>query len=697
MRQHMKQLARSFSFGVCIVLGTGAMAAAKPDPVTLTPEGEKLQARYAATLSTLQAEIAKVVPSSNEQKKAALLQAQEAVKKATAEANAAQQNFGKINTGKALVEHAKGKWIGGAEKGIAQAEAALKKATTDAEREAAKKDLAKWQANKEDGLKALKERQAAWDKAKEDEPKLTQANKAAQAALAQAQANELAAAKALLSDVAPFLAGDKLDVKLVACNVLLQGTPKGLAAFAQQGKAQEALLEKLLADNALMKEMLESGGAKDGQYGQAMQIFSAIQQASPKAKEGLFRRLALGVSLEHASPVEQRNAVAKTNAPATVDPVKRFQHYEKAYLTGELDTAFKGLTVWEYRMVVNSDAPDHVLAWGREMLRNYRPDHILTPDYGWRYSGLVRTDVAYKHSQEYTDTDTLEFFQNVLMNGGICGRRAFFGGYILRAFGIPSVRRPQPGHAALAHWTPKGWVVNLGAGWGSGSVEGRPDTEFLLETQVRNYPQDYLKALRAQWISNAIGEKKSTNKKDANGGFWSTLARFEEKTIIAEAKPTQLAALGAELGEANESAEAKAKAVAKATVAEADKKISVDASGVITIPAAACNGAQLMNSFQGGQQMICGGNATVLCTVDVPRAGTYALAARVVTVHGAAQLQLTANNAKDPVTLALPFTSGSWQTSEPAKVTLAQGKNTLSFSKPTTSMAIKEFTLTPVK
>jgi len=79
-------------------------------------------------------------------------------------------------------------------------------------------------------------------------------------------------------------------------------------------------------------------------------------------------------------------------------------------------------------MIVNSDAPDHVLAWGREMLRNYRPDHILNPDYGWRYSKVVSTDVAYCHSYEYKDTDSLEFFQNVIKNGGICGRRAFSAG-----------------------------------------------------------------------------------------------------------------------------------------------------------------------------------------------------------------------------------------------------------------------------
>ena len=38
-------------------------------------------------------------------------------------------------------------------------------------------------------------------------------------------------------------------------------------------------------------------------------------------------------------------------------------------------------------MVVNCDEPDEILAWGREMLRNYRPDHIYNPDYGWRYVG----------------------------------------------------------------------------------------------------------------------------------------------------------------------------------------------------------------------------------------------------------------------------------------------------------------------
>lgn len=676
---------------------TGASAGEKEAPeAPLTEAGQKLFAQYTELLKVLQAEIAKALPNIDTQKKAAFQEKREAVKKAAAEANAAQQALGKIQTAKALVDHAKGKWIGGAEKGIAEAEAALKKAATEAERDAAKKELAKWQANKEDGIKALKERQEAYDKARLEEPRLTEANQKAQAALAQAQTNELTAAKALLTDFDPFLANDKLDAKLVKCTVLAEATPRGLAEFAQQGKEQEALVEKLLTDTAWMKEMLEVGGAKGGKYGRAMQIYTDIQKASPRAREGILYRLALGTSLEHAVPVGQHNAVANTNAPTVVDPVKRYLHYEKAYLDGELDPAFKNMTAWECRYITDSDAPDHVLAWGREMLRNYRPDHISNPDYGWRYSGVVRTDVAYRHSQEYKDTDSLDFFQNVIKNGGICGRRAFFGRFIVKSFGLPAWGVAQHAHAALGRWTPAGWVVNLGANWEWSWYEGRTGLDFLLETQARKYPRDYLKVLRAQWAGDALGEQKYNSQKEGSGGWWNVMALFEKKVIVTEAKSVHLAALGTELGEANESSEAKTKAVEAATITDADKKIVIDQTGVITIPAAACGGAQMMKSFLGGQQMICGGG-TFSCEVDVPRAGTYALTARVVTVHDELHLQLTPNNAKDSIDMVIPYTCGLWEKTKPVDVTLVEGKNVLSFSKPTNSFAVKEFTLTPVK
>ena len=101
-------------------LSPASAAPKKAEPgIQLTEAGKQLEARYAATFTALQAEITKALPSVSEQKKAALQKARDAVKAAEAEANAAQQSLSKIQGAKGLVDHAKGKWIGGAEKGIA--------------------------------------------------------------------------------------------------------------------------------------------------------------------------------------------------------------------------------------------------------------------------------------------------------------------------------------------------------------------------------------------------------------------------------------------------------------------------------------------------------------------------------------------------------------------------------------------------
>ena len=666
----------------------------------LTGAGQNLQAYYADQLKALQGEVARGLPNIDGQQKAAFQKAREEVKVKAAAADAAQKPLNSIQAAKGQVAHAKDKWIGGAEKGIAQAQAKLKKATTPAEREAAQKELAKWQANKQDGLKALKERQQALDKAKNDEQRSTQASEAARAALAQAQSNEQMAAKALLTKADPFLSSEKLDAKLIACVVLTEATPRGLAAFAQQGQQQEALAEKLLRDAPLMKEMLIAGGAKYGKYGRAMEIYTAIQKASPKASAGALQRLALATSLEHAVPIPQSNPVAQTGAPATVNPVKRYLHYEKAYLDGELDPAFKNLTAWEYRMVIDCDAPDQILAWGREMLRNYRPDHIFNPNYGWRYSATVRTDVRYGSQNVKDDLPSLQQYQNIIKDGGVCGRRAFFGRFILCSFGIPTWGVTQHAHAALSHWTPNGWVVNLGAGfqhsWWDKDEAPRSGSDFLLETQAREHAADYVKVLRAQWASRALGEQAYNDRKNVDGGFWSSMGHYQ--AVVIASKAVELGPLGQELGEANESPETKAMAVAQATITNADKNIVSAPSGAITIPAAACGGAQLMKSFLGGQQLFSGGG-TINCDVNVPRAGKYALTARVVTVQENPKLLLTANDAKGPVEITVPYTVGKWEQTPPVYVSLVNGRNSLRFARPAGSrgLAIREFTLTPVR
>jgi hypothetical protein len=710
----MKKLVLLTAAIVTCLTGISTAAKEAPKPVALTDAGQKLEAKYAETLASLKTDITKGLPTANEKKMAAFGQAREDEAAADAALKAAQKAFGAINAGHGGVAHAKGKWIGGAEKGIAASQAKIKAAKTDEERKAAQEELAKWEQNKLDGLAALKERQAKLDEALANEPKLTKDRKDAEEALAKAQVNVLKALDKLGMD--RVLKSDKLDAKLAQFAVITQATPKGLAQYAQQGRKHEKLIKQLLGDDDLMIQMAVADGAKSGKYGRTMEIYNAIQKASKKAKYGTLQRLALGISLEHAIPVGQRSATALTDAPKNIDPVKRYLQFEKAFLDGELDPLFKDLSVWDSRMVVNGNEPDETHVWGREMLRNYRPDHITTPDYRWRYVKAVRTDIRYGSQDNKYDKPEQQFFQNILMNGGVCGRRAFFGRFMLRSFGIPTTARPQRGHAALVHWTPDGWVVCLGGGWGIGWASGpggpggkrASDLDFLAVTQGRMTGAPYMQVMRAKWIGDALGEARAYGLIGGSSSFWNTVALYQQRAIIADAKAVALAAVGTDLGEANES-KVKA-AMEEVTITEADREIFVDKKGVITIPAVACSKPLkstgkiiFMDSHLGGKQLHysrVGGAEDFEYTFDAPKAGKYELVARVVTPSWRQHLSVAANGAKEPVDIKLPYTVGMWDTTEPVEIALAKGKNVLTFSRNhegLKGMTVKDFTLTPVR
>ena len=402
--------------------------------------------------------------------------------------------------------------------------------------------------------------------------------------------------------------------------------------------------------------------------------------------------------------------MAETDAPEFVDPVKRYLSYEKAFLDGELDPAFKDLSVWDYRMVVDGEEPDKIAAWGREMLRNYRPDQVTKPDYRWRYVELVRSDIRYGSQDNKFDEDELQFFQNILKNGGICGRRAFIGRFILRSFGIPTTARPQPGHAALAHWTPDGWVICLGGGWGAGNTKGRygKDLDFLANTQARMAgADDFMQVKRAQWIGDVMGEDRVFGfHAKQQPGFWYGVSLYTQNGIIEASNAKTLAAVGEDIGEANVTKEHIE--IAKVEITEEDRRIHADAKGAIIIPAAATSSPTqssgpiiFMDSVLGGKQLHYSrnGDGEFEYAFDVPAAGKYELTAKLVTPSWQQNLVLTANGAKDPVEIPLPFTVGMWGETKPVTVELKEGNNTFSFTRKSDGQAkgfsIKEFKLTP--
>ncbi|MAG58034.1 MAG: hypothetical protein CMJ83_17245 [Planctomycetes bacterium] len=690
----------------------GALA---PEESPLTEAGRSLETRYSEELEKLKATILKSVPKVNERKKAAYLKAREIEKAAVADVKQEQEALNKSRGAVGLLNHRKA-WIGRATKGVAEAEEKLKQAEAmrgDGKQKAvavreARSALAKIQENYGMAASELKKSQKAVAKANAEEPKLTKALASAQKALTVAQARTMTAVNAL--GLGPFLAGNRLDAKLAKYVVLTEATPRGLAEFAQQSSKQRKLVDKLLADGDLMIQMAVADGAAGGKYGRAMEIYAAIQKTSTKARRGTLQRLALAIALEHAVPVKQRNAKSRTDAPATVDPVKRHLHFERAFRDGALDPAFKDLSVWNYRMVVNGEEPDEILAWGRKMLRSYRPDHVSTPDYRWRYVEAVRTEVRYGSQDNKYDKPELQFFQNILMNGGVCGRRAFFGRFILRAFGIPTTARPQRGHAALAHWTPDGWVVCLGAGWGHGWTKTRykNDLDFLANTQARAVAKPFLQVKRAQWIGRLLGEKQTLGLHSGDPALWHGVALYRQKAIIEKAKAVTLDAVGTDIAEANESKVKRA--IRKTTVTDEDRQIVTRTDGVITIPAVACTKPRsstrkirFMESSLGGMQLHYGRqgrNGEFEYTFDAPKAGRYALTARVVTPSWKQHLLVAANGAKEPTDIALPFTVGMWDRTEPVEVSLVKGTNVLTFSRNhggLKGVTIKDFTLTPIR
>ena len=599
-------------FAAALMVAVIASLPASGQEAELNATGKQLEASYSEQMKVLERDLKKSLSRFDAADKAAYLKAKEAETKA-------RKNFDTYNSGikggvkkaEGLVNHAEGKWIGGAKNAIRNAEKKLKAAKNDGQRKAAQQELDKAKQNLAAGEQALGERLKALELAKKAETEGPRLIKEATEALAKAQNNTRKVLDQTgLSDV---LMSGALDGKLAKYVVLKEATPKGLALFAQKDRASMALVDQLLADEDLMTLMLIHDGAEraragrgqgPAQYGPAMKIYTDILKASPKAKSGVLHELALACALEHSAPNPQRNAEADTTAPTIVDPVKRYLTYEKAFVAGELDPAFKNLNAWELRFVIDGEEPDELSAWGRQMMRNFRPEQTRG-DYGWRYVRIVTSDVQYGSHNVPLDRDELQFFQNIIMNGGVCGRRAFFGRFILRCFGIPTIARPSRGHAALAHWTPKGWVVNLGPGWGGGWTKtyyanGR---DFVATSQARTNRMQYPAVKRAQWMGDVAGEPRVYGaNQDITPGFWNAMSLHLQQRIITKSNAQTLEALGTNLGEADGSSITEEAASAE----DVQETISVAANGTITIPAAAfatANRGQIQTSKSYGPGM----------------------------------------------------------------------------------------------
>ncbi len=522
-----------------------------------------------------------------------------------------------------------------------------------------------------------------------------------------------AAAMPILSRINGFLSSDNLDAALVKASIIGYATPRGLAAFAQQSPEHEQLINELLNDPTLMKQMQMADGARHGNYGLTMEIYTAIEKASAEAHKGILRRLALGTALMQApaKPSVGPQSALLGNAPTPFNPVKRFLNYQTAYLDKDLSPYFPTLTTWDCRFVTNDSFTDKEISWYRTMLQNYEPQYIFSE----QYLNPVHTDVGYCHPN--WDAVSGLFAARILAGGGECGPRAWIGRLGERAFGIPVWGYKQRGHAAMSHWTPNGWVSVLGAGWQWAWWNNRSGLNFYLETQARRFPQQFIKALRAQWVAEALGEHRPDLRKPGTGDMWYALAIKIERAIVASGAPAPKAPSYAQLAQMY--GPTKAQMVEAAPVSRAEMEVSTDGQGVIHIPAVACQKSlprgfraiSFTKSFLGGMQAHYVAwskgrgrhrqmsTSPISYTVFTNHAGEYQLMAKVVTVKAPQKLIVDVNHAGNSSELTIPWTNGMWQQTQPVAVRLVSGKNVITFSQGTgfKSVTIKEFKLTPVQ
>lgn len=523
-------------------------------------------------------------------------------------------------------------------------------------------------------------------------------NRAFTGAIAQCQRT----AGPILSMVDPFLSSDQYDNQLVEASIIADATPRGLATFAQQSKANEALINSLLADPALMKQMQMADGARHGNYGLTMQIYTAIEKASPLSHKGILQRFALAIALL------QRPALAWY----PFHPVKRYLNFQNAYLKKELSPYFPTLTTWDCRFVADEPYTNQQISWFRHMFMNYEPNNVMTG----HYLNIVHTDVGYNHMHFHCVPGGKP--AQFIAGGGECGARAWIARLAERSFGIPTWGVQQVGHAALTHWTPNGWVTRFSAGWDWIWWNQRSGLHFLLESQARAYPKKFMRVLRARWIGSALGEQKPDLRSYGTGGYWFAIADCEEREIVASGKPTYVTPSLTQLAKLN--GLTLAQKLAATEVPSSAMEISEAANGAITIPAAAYSGhtgvvpgVTSMKSFSGGMQIFyhCGQPAgkkhhPFQYVVKVNRPGTYEITAKYISVKPTEYLNLTVNNGSAPATMTMPWTNGMWQVTKPVKINLVKGENTLIFNRGKMTgyhargiftLSLKAFVLTPAK
>ena len=512
------------------------------------------------------------------------------------------------------------------------------------------------------------------------------------------------AAKPILETTVGTLTELDLEMSLLRTAILTRATAKGLAKFSNESDLNGQLVETLMNSKKIMKEMMIHGGARENQFGHSMKLYTQIMANVPKDRfQKVNKKLAMAAALEFATPQTEFDTSVQ------IDALERFQHYEKAHRKGELDPAFSHFKTWEYRLAINSDAPNAQLQWGRDMLMNFAPHIVSIYDEKWRYCYQVKSDVGYRAPKWTSSPRT---YQQVLSGGGREGPRAWYGRYICQAFGIPVWGVKQEKNVALSRWTPKGWELILAnpPDWSTCHHNDRPGTDFFEEVQARSAVSEqeyYEKVILLECLADACKEKI---KKPEDSMFvhpsrvWRSLALCQRQIFSKLATEECYQRTGPSV-----------------VVTKLDKYLEeldpnapplpfeVEKRGGVIIPAGSFQESsgpkhvKAVPSFGGGTQLhLLDAEAEVQyalpSNISFQEDKGYMLTATVCTVHMEQPLLHLEVDGDETYQIEIPYTLGEWETTKPIQVRVG-GLSSLKFYRKKSDacfgLAIKQFTFAP--
>ncbi|KAL3925142.1 MAG: hypothetical protein SGILL_000600 [Bacillariaceae sp.] len=488
-----------------------------------------------------------------------------------------------------------------------------------------------------------------------------------------------------------------LESSILKGAMIQQATPQGLADWVAQDSKHELYIEQMMKSTDMLKFMLTHGGPKDGNWGEAIKIYFDISSEFPEEADDLtkvYRKIAMAVALELATPINEFDTKIQ------VCPVKRYKHYADAYKNGDLDAAFPHFSVWEMRHIINSNAKDDQLAWGRKMLMNYCPYISTLTDLKLRYNYILETDVLMRNP---TWTSSPRTYQQILSGGGKDKPNAWFGRFICKAFGIPTWGCSQHKLESFIRWTPTGWVPIKGARWEECSSEGVSGIDFQAESSARagHSSEDYYKKIvLLEALADLMDAKRGETATEADKNMIHPMKLWRSLCTIQKA--LMLEAVTIECFERSGEGCVKTKTEEYLdlfqTETEAPEIMYED--GVANIPASAhgytSGNKMLTASTDGGTQLQFLSDACAEFEVDDMEPRTHTLTLEVCTVHLKQTPLIVTVNDGEEIPVQIPYTEGEWQMTKGVDVNVNGGGGDIiriSRARPAFGMAIKRLVL----